>query len=114
MLFDDKALEVHEQWPSGTVYLLLTGKPEDLPQDEIDDEYAEIIRERKRQASAERQRRVAAIAIERGITQVQARQFVKVGRSKARRVADAKTMAEASARVRNDRRGEMTRVTAHD
>ena len=96
MLFDDRALEVHQQWPQGTVYRKLI---DDAP------DRAEIAAEKKRERSAARQALVAAIAIERGITQIQARQFVKTGRAPARRVADAQTMAEASARVRNDRRG---------
>jgi hypothetical protein len=97
MLIDEaKALQAHEAWPTGAVYRLLT---DDAP------DKSEIAAEKKRERSAARQARVAAIAIERGITQIQARQFVKTGRAPARRVADAKTMAEASARVRNDRRG---------
>jgi hypothetical protein len=96
MLFDDRALEVHQQWPAGTVYRKLI---DDAP------DRAEIAAEKKRERSAARQALVAACAIEHGITQMQARKLIKRVRAPARRVADAKTMAEASARVRNDRMG---------
>jgi len=93
---DDRALEVHQQWPQGTVYRKLI---DDAP------DRAEIAAEKKRERSAARQALVAACAIEHGITQMQARKLIKKVRAPARRVADAQTMAEASARVRNDRRG---------
>jgi len=93
---DDRALEVRQQWPTGTVYRKLI---DDAP------DRAEIAAEKKRERSAARQALVAACAIEHGITQMQARKLIKKVRAPARRVADAKTMAEASARVRNDRRG---------
>jgi hypothetical protein len=96
VIFDDRALEVHQQWPQGTVYRKLI---DDAP------DRAEIAAEKKRERSAARQALVAACAIEHGITQMQARKLIKRVRAPARRVADAKTMAEASARVRNDRRG---------
>ena len=55
MLIDQtKALQAHQAWPTGAVYLLLTGKQdEDLSQEETDAEYAEIIKEQKRQLCAE-------------------------------------------------------------
>ena len=96
MIFYDRALEVHQQWPQGTVYRKLI---DDAP------DRAEIAAEKKRERSAARQALVAACAIEHGITQMQARKLIKRVRAPARRVADAKTMAEASARVRNDRMG---------
>jgi hypothetical protein len=96
VIFDDRALEVHQQWPQGTVYRLLT---DDAP------DKADIAAEKKRERSRARQELVAACAIEHGITQMQARKLIKRVRVPARRVADAQTMAEASARVRNDRRG---------
>lgn len=69
MIFDDdRALEVHQQWPAGTVYRLLT---DDAP------DRAEIAAEKKRERSAARQALVAACALERGITQMQARKLIK-------------------------------------
>jgi hypothetical protein len=68
MLFDDRALEVHQQWPTGTVYRLLA---DDAP------DKADIAAEKKRERSAARQALVAACALEHGITQMQARKLIK-------------------------------------
>jgi hypothetical protein len=81
MLFDDRALEVHQQWPTGTVYRKLI---DDAP------DRAEIAAEKKRERSAARQALVAACAIERGITQMQARKLIKKTSDVAIRARSAK------------------------
>ena len=95
MLFDEeRALEAHANWSKGKVHINLTDEP---PSDK------DIAAEKKRQYNRERHERIAAYAAEHGISQLAAKKLLPRLKEPGERVADAKTMQEAAARVRSDR-----------